>query len=490
MKKFWSAGAFALTLVMSAVCAFDVAYSQDAKPAKNVILFVGDGMGFNSDIMGSYWRTGKPDGLSYHAFPVKLGAATFSVKADYNPENDKGYVVKQIWRDAKGVNEKGHKETRVTDSGAAGTALNTGEKTLTGHICFSNKDEKLVNFADLNYAAGRSVGVVTTVQISHATPAAASAHNVDRGRYEEISKEQINDSQLTVLFGAGHPAYHNGRKINKEADELNYQFVGGRETWDAVSKDDGYKGWKFIDERSEFAALAAQTPDKNAELPKRILGIGRSDGDFLPIDGNATEDGMKAVVDMYSQETVDATPSLTEMTVGALNVLSQNEKGFYLMVEGGAIDHANHGRNAKTSVLEHAGFSKAIDATIDWVEKYSSWDETLIIVTADHETGQIWGPGTFDDVNENGKYDDEDDFVDFMPLEASKIGVVPDVQYLSSSHTNSLVPFYAKGVGAEKAFEFVRGNDEKAGEIWDYSGDYIYNGDVFNVMLNASGLKK
>ncbi len=489
MRKFWGAFAFALTLVTSAVCAVDVAYSQEAKPAKNVILFVGDGMGFNSDIVGSYWRCGEPFGLSYQQFPVKLGAATFSVKPDYNSETDKGYVVKQIWRDAGGVNEKGHKETRVTDSGAAGTALNTGEKTVNGYICYSNKGEKIVNFADLNYAAGRAVGVVTTVQISHATPAAASAHNIDRGHYEEISKEQINDSKLSVLFGGGHPAYNNGRKINKKADELNYQFVGGRETWDAVSKDDGYKGWKFIDARADFAALAAQTPDKGGDLPKRVLGIGRSSV-LLPSDGNANDEGMKALVDKYSQEAIDATPSLTEMTVGALNVLAQNENGFYLMVEGGMIDGANHSRNVSQTVLEQTGFSKAIDAAIDWVEKYSSWDETLIIVTADHETGQLWGPGSFDDINENGKYDEEDEFVDFMPLEASEIGVVPDVQYLTSGHTNSLVPFYAKGVGAEKALELVRGNDEKAGEIWDFSGDYIYNGDVFNVMLNASGLKK
>ncbi|MCF0234927.1 MAG: alkaline phosphatase [Thermoguttaceae bacterium] len=489
MNKCIRAGVVAFA-VLGAFAAYvaDGANAQETKQAKNVILFIGDGMGFNSDLIGSYWRTGKAWGLPYQQFPVKFGSATFSVKPDYK-EDIQGYVPKQIWRDAKGVQEKGHAETRVTDSAASGTAINSGNKTLDGHINYSKHDRRLQNFADLNYEAGRSVGVVTAVQISHATPAAASAHNVNRNNYEEISKEQINDSKLSVLFGAGNPEYTNGRKIDKKPEELNYQFVGGRETWEAVSKDEGYKGWKFIDEKSEFAELAAATPDSGAELPKRVLGVGRAEGDLLPVDGNADEEGLALVVDKYSQKTIDATPTLTQMTLGALNVLAQNESGFYLMVEGGAIDHANHGNNAQSSVLEHAGFSKAIEAAIAWVEKYSSWDETLIIVTADHETGELWGEGTYDDVNENGKFDDEDEFYDFEPIAPSKIGVVPSVQYLTSGHTNGLVPFYAKGAGCEKAKDFVRGNDEKAGEIWDFSGDYIYNSDVFNVMKAASGLK-
>ena len=248
MKKAfgWGVATAAFALILGA-SAFDVATAQEAKKAKNVILVIGDGMGFNSDILGTYWRYGEPDAQSYHKFPVKFGAATFCVKEEYDPKKDDGYPVGKIWEGPESAMHRLQDNCPTTDSAASGTAINTGVKTQSGRVGFSKDGKKLENFADINYRAGRSVGVVTTVQISHATPATTSAHNMSRGNYEEISKEQINDLPLTVLFGSGHPAYKRGSKINKKPEELNYQFVGGREVWEAVSKDEGYKGWKFID---------------------------------------------------------------------------------------------------------------------------------------------------------------------------------------------------------------------------------------------------
>ena len=480
---------------LTALFCFAISFvANAAEPqAKNVILFIADGMGYNSDIMGAYWRTGKPDGLAYQKFPVKGSAATFCIRkhsngdVQWNPETDFGYVPEEFWKGPEGANYR-HANTETTDSGASATAINAGHKTLNSRINYSMTGERLENFADLNYKAGRSVGVVATCQISHATPAGATAHNINRGAYEEISKEQIEDLPLTVLMGSGRPDYNNGRKIDKSADELNYQFVGGRDVWEKVSANDGYKGWTFLDERADFAALAAKTPDQSAKLPERVLGVARSGGDLAPIDGDA--DNPESMIERFTKETVEATPSLTEMTLGALNVLSQNQNGFYLMVEGSNIDHANHGKNAAQSVLEHAGFSKAVEAAVDWVEKYSSWDDTIMIVTSDHETGQIWGAGTFDDDNDDGRYRAKDDtFNGFQPVPETGKGEVPNVQYLSSGHTNTLVPVYIKGVGAENYAAFVRGVDEKAGEMWDFDGTYIYNNDIFSIMTSASGLK-
>ena len=481
---------------LTALFCFATSFVADAAEpqAKTVILCIADGMGHNADIMGSYWRAGKADGLAYHTFPVKGSAATFCIHkqsngdVQWNPETDFGYVPEEFWKGPEGASYR-HPNTETADSAAAATAITSGHKTLAGRASVSMTGERLENFADLNYKAGRSVGVVVTCQISHATPAAATAHNVSRGAYKEIAKEQIDDLPLTVLMGSGHPAYNDGRKINKSADELNYQFVGGRDVWEKVSANDGYKGWTFMDERADFAALAAKTPDQNAELPKKVLGIARSSGDLAPIDGDA--DNPESMIERFTEETVATTPSLTEMALGALNVLSQNENGFYLMLEGSNIDHANHSQNAAKAVLEHAAFSKAVDAVIDWVEKYSSWDETIMIVTGDHETGQIWGAGTFDDNNDNGKYRarDGDVFNGFLPVLGSEKGEVPNVQYLSSGHTNSLVPIYIKGVGAENYAKFVRGADEKAGEMWNFDGTYIYDSDIFSIMTAASGLK-
>ena len=118
------------------------------------------------------------------------------------------------------------------------------------------------------------------------------------------------------------------------------------------------------------------------------------------------------------------------------------------------------------------------------------WDNTIFIVTSDHETGQIWGDGTFVDEDNNGRFSSKKDtFEGFEKIEKTKKGVVPAVQYLSTGHTNSLVPFWAKGAGADCYKEFVRGNDKKAAKFWKYSGDFIFNSDVYNIMSAASGIK-
>ncbi|MBQ9813450.1 MAG: alkaline phosphatase [Thermoguttaceae bacterium] len=494
MNQLFKRGLVLASLAAALCFAVGGVANADEPQAKNVILFIGDGMGYNSDIMGSYWRTGKEFGLAYQKFPVKGAAATFCVHkhsngvAEWNIDEDFGYVPKEFWKGPGGAGYR-HTNTETTDSAASATAINSGQKTLGGRLNISMTGEKLENFADKNYKAGRSVGVVTSTQISHATPAGASAHNDNRGNYEQISQEQINDLPLTVLMGSGHPVYSSGKKRDKSADELDYKFVGGREVWDQVSKNEGYKGWTFIDDRADFAALAANTPDKKADLPKKVLGVARTTGDMQPIDGDA--DDPESMIEKFGKETVEAIPSLTEMTVGALNVLAQNDKGFYLMVEGANIDHANHGNNAPNSCLEHAGFSKAIDAAIEWVEKYSSWDETIMIVTSDHETGQIWGAGTFDDANDDGKFKEKDDdtFNEFEPVPETDKGEVPEVQYMTTGHSNSLVPVYIKGAGADNYAKFVRGEDEKAGEMWKFDGKFIYNSDIFNIMSAASGVK-
>ncbi|MGI6402471.1 MAG: alkaline phosphatase [Thermoguttaceae bacterium] len=482
--------------VLLCVSAVVCVRADEPPKAKNVILFIADGAGFNSEVLGSYYRTGEAWGESYQNFPTILGVSTFAIHRSSNrevkwdpvkePEMNAGYVPSEFWKDPSGAHWRAS-NTAVTDSAAAATAINTGVKTNNGRINVDPQDNVLENFAQKNAKAGRSVGVVTTTQISHATPAGVCAHNDNRNAYQEISQEQINDAPINVLMGAGHPEYNNGRKIDKKPEDLQYQFVGGRELWEKVKANDGYKDWNFIDHRSQFAELAAATPDSGQEVPSKVLGIVRTGGGAPPIDGDV--DDPQKMIDKYSQETVDAIPSLTEMTLGALNVLSTNDNGFYLMVEGGNIDGANHSNNAANSVLEHTGFAKAIDAAIEWVEKYSSWDETLMIVTADHETGQIWGDGTYVDENNNGRYDSEDTFEGFQKIEASKKGEVPDVQYLSGGHTNALVPFCAKGAGAESAMNFIRGNDAKAAKFWNFSGDYIYNIDVYTIMSTATGIE-
>ncbi|MBR5626491.1 MAG: hypothetical protein IKW74_02575, partial [Thermoguttaceae bacterium] len=117
---------------------------------------------------------------------------------------------------------------------------------------------------------------------------------------------------------------------------------------------------------------------------------------------------------------------------------------------------------------------------------------TLVIVTADHNTGRMFGPGTYDDVNGDGKFKekDGDSFNDFMPIKNAGQSVVPEVQYSTNGHSNMLVPIWIKGVGADDVDSLIRGHDDKAAQFYNFSGDYIDNTDVFTLMMKASGFEK
>ena len=148
----------------------------------------------------------------------------------------------------------------------------------------------------------------------------------------------------------------------------------------------------------------------------------------------------------------DNVPTLDVMTKGALNVLDNDEDGFFLMVEGGAIDWAGHGNSSGRVIEEEIDFNHAVEAVCDWFETNSNWSETLVIVTGDHETGYLTGTaGVYDEVVNNGK------------------GVLPTMVWNSKDHTNQLVPFFAKGTGAELLKSYADGSDPLKGAYLDNS---------------------
>ncbi len=139
---------------------------------------------------------------------------------------------------------------------------------------------------------------------------------------------------------------------------------------------------------------------------------------------------------------IETVPSLAVMSRGALNVLSQDEDGFVLMIEGGAVDWASHGNSTSRMIEEMADFNAAFEAVVDWVEANSSWNETLLVITGDHECGYLTGETLlppegevtqrFADPTNNGK------------------GNVPGVVWRSGGHTNSVIPLFAIGNGSEE----------------------------------------
>ena len=159
----------------------------------------------------------------------------------------------------------------------------------------------------------------------------------------------------------------------------------------------------------------------------------------------------------------EGVPTLAEMTRGALNVLGADPDGLLLMIEGGAVDWAAHANQCGRMIEEQIDFNRAVEAVVAWVEANSTWEETLLVVTADHETGFLNGPGA----------DDE-----WCPLPSCEAGTAPAVRWHSGGHTNSLVPFFARGAGAERFIARATGDDPVRGR-------YLDNTDLAAVLFDA-----
>ncbi|MDR3199336.1 MAG: alkaline phosphatase [Planctomycetaceae bacterium] len=460
----------------------------NAQTAKNIIILIGDGNGFNSEWAGTYYRYGEAGKQRYQTFPVALGCTTYSrTNKDVElPAGVTGYDPKVFWETiANGTQST--EFTKTTDSAAASTAIHGGNKTSNGKIGMTYDKKPIELISEIAVKHGKKAGTVTTVPMSHATPAGFSAHEAERGDLKTIFLQMVsNTSPLSVVMGCGHPFYDRGKPIkikdNEDEKEKTKRFncVGGEKNWE-IMKSGTLNGFRVIETKQQFEELAAG----KGIIPDKVIGVVRCLNDLPPVDGylDDVEQTRKLLNKSYKNTGWEELPGLSTMSLAALNVLTQNNpNGFILMIEGGAIDHANHGRDIEESVLEHTGFSKTVDTVIDWVEKNSSWQETLVIVTSDHETGQIWGQETFNDENNNGVYDEGDSFNEFRQVQNNGRGKIPGVQYSSGGHTNALVPLYAKGVGADLFLKRVKGTDPKAAQFWNFSGQYVDNTDIFHVI--------
>ncbi|MDS2172829.1 alkaline phosphatase [Nesterenkonia sp. CL21] len=415
---------------------------------KNVIYMIGDGMGYNHLAATNLYETGQtryqvegdadPEVLeelpgeavqTYEDWDL-LALSTYAAGGEYDPQ--------AAWSDHDWV------QTGATDSAAAGTAMATGEKTTNGTIGLDADGEVVENLSERAIATGRSAGVVSSVPFSHATPAAWAAHNESRNNYHEIADEMI-DSDLDVIFGAGHPHYDDDGKKLKDPE---FTYLA-EEDYERLT--DGETEFEFTDRDSDFAKYAR---GKAQHLPERAFGLaqvastlqyGRSGDSQEPYD--------------VKQNTVVDLPTMSE---AALNILSQNDDGFHLMVEGGAIDWAGHGNDTARDIEEVQDFNDAVDAVVEWVETESSWEETLVIVTADHETGYLSG---------------SDDQPGFTPM-TGEAGQLPDLGWYSGDHTNQVVPFFVRGAGSEAFFEEIVGTDP-------VRGDYVDNTVVADVLMDG-----
>jgi len=433
------------------------------KPPTNIIVFISDGCGYYHVDAASLYECGRTNIQTYESFPVRLAMTTFAARQTYNPN--------RAWKSFDYV------KTGYTDSAAAATAMSTGVKTYSGAIGLDPNRQPLKHVIEQCEKLGMATGVITSVPISHATPAGFVAHNTSRNNYADIAKEMFYKSPCECLMGCGHPEFDDdGSPIPPK----NTEFVGGPETW-ADLKDSCLTGadadgdgldddWTVIFDRADFQKLAA------GDTPKRVIAIPKA------LDTLQQTRAGDPFADPYVVPFNPAVPTLAEMTKAALNILDNDPDGFFVMIEGGAVDWASHANQSGRLIEEQIDFNKAVEAVIDWVEANSSWTQTLVLVTADHECGYLTGPDSGPATRRppqdvpSGAADGEKGPV-WKPLVNNAAKNLPGMKWNSKGHTNSLVPFYAKGSGAEYFNHRAHASDP-------VHGPYIDNTDIAKVIFH------
>lgn len=267
----------------------------------------------------------------------------------------------------------------LTDSAAASTALATGQKVERGVLSLRipGNGKSMPTLLEIYKESGAYTGLVTTTYINHATPAGFGAHQKNRKNYRKIAKDYLYHSHPNVLLGGNKRSFW-GSTIN--LDDVQSQ------------------GYFLVQNREELLQVST-------EKTPYLAGIfGKN---HLPYE----LDGLKDL------------PHLSDMTRVSLSLLDNNEKGYFVMIEGGRIDHAGHNNNLEKNIHETLEFEKSVQIAYEWVKKDP---DTLLIVTADHETGGLKV------IKNNGK------------------GKYPKVSWSSKCHTKTPVPVYAIGKDSEK----------------------------------------
>jgi len=423
------------------LCGTVLPHATRAAALKNVIVMISDGCGDNQiRATDLYWGTSQ----AYESFPVRVHMCNYSWTTLQGDPT--GYDAAQAWTDFN------YMLLRPTDSASAATAMSTGVKNRDNELDVDPIDRhRLFTVTERAKQLGKSTGVITTVPWSHATPAGFCAHNVSRNNYAQIAVEMLDSCNLDVIMGAGHPDYDDNHHLTSVH---NYNYVGGQDKWNQLVNGTTPLGWTLIQTRAEFQAL------QTGPTPARVCGTFQCATTSQEVRTPA--EAANSPVAPYTVPFNDV-PSLAEMSRGAINVLDENPNGFFLMIEGGAIDWTGHANQQGRLIEEETDFNQAVDAVIAWVEANSNWNETLLIVTGDHECGYLWGPGSGAPATFNAP-------VDHGP------GNLPGLWYYSGNHSNQVIPFFAKGEGSQWFSQYATHTDP-------VRGSYVDNTDVAHVVF-------
>ena len=473
MKRHLIVGALAAILLLTLWGGISLHQRRPGTIApRYVIVLVGDGMGANQ-VKAAELYSGQ---AAPYASWERTWTATYAARGSYDPQ--------LAWSDFD------YPTDGATDSAAAATAMFTGVKTASGRISVS--EDGADRLAAIREAApGLSAGAVTSVEVADATPGAWMAHNDRRSNGFAIADEGLWGDPLAtgtpadspyyggshgptvppvdVLIGAGHPGWYGGHFINKAIRDRLVAENGRPGAFAFLEREAGRTdaGLRLLElaGRPTVARLAG------------LYGGDRGHLEFALADGSGSS---------------PENPTLAEMTRAALEVLGRNPLGFVLLVEAGGVDLGSHDGEMNVVVGEVLGLQAAVRAVIDWVDdpdNDSTWDNTLVMVVADHETGYLTaGPEVFadrplgpvdprtlaleKDVAETGlraSWEDADSNGRIDP------GEKVYWSWNTTGHSNSLVPLAARGRGANLLGFYSSRQDPVRGR-------YLDNTDIFRMV--------
>lgn len=427
-----SGAALLIGLGMQVARADDEASRAEGRPAKNVILFIGDGMGVSEVTAARYYHYGVKGRMKFDDLTHTGYQTTWSLKPGEGPNYAPDFA---------------------PDSASTATMWATGKKTLDERIsqgpsaALDIPGRKLRTVLEIFQAKGKLVGNVSTAEITDATPAALNSSMSLRGcqapkdmglcQSETKAKgglgsiaEQTVDHRVDVVLGGGKGRF----------DTSGGLIAGGLDDGKTVEESAMRQGYKLINNRKALEAVT------KSDLP--VLGL------FTP--GNMTTEwsGPQAIPgDGVPAHKCDENhrpsnePSLAAMTQKAIDLL-QGNRGFFLQVEGASIDKQDHAANACGQLGETVAFDRAVGVALKFQEENPN---TLIIVTADHShTSQIVSEESTGTGNPTGYSDNliSKDGTVMRLTYGTAGGPGPSATPPSQQHTGAVVPIWAKGPGA------------------------------------------
>jgi alkaline phosphatase len=336
-----------LMLAMSALC-----YASNSTTVKNVIIMIGDGMG-----------------------PQQVGLlnayAKYAPHSIYKAQGRITAIEKAMAMGTIGYAYHEPANVLVADSAASATQFATGEHAgseMIGCDEFGNAARTILEIArDL----GKSTGLVSDTRITHATPAAFAAHQTHRSKENAIAVDMLNANVDVMLSGGLRhwiPIEANDEKALIH-EELKRRTAGKI---------------KIKSKRKDSRNLLLEAEKKHYAVALTLSELQKAQGN--KILGLFSYSGMRNGIQetLTKNEPNRSMPTLKEMTIKALDVLSKNDKGFFIMIEAGQIDWAGHDNDTGALLHEMLKFDETIQYVLDWVKNR---EDTLLIISADHETG-------------------------------------------------------------------------------------------------------